>query len=67
MATPEQIDLTESDVARLIEVAHKAGLSYWEILDVFLKAVCDLHFKASVEYQVKETVKNVPMPERSIP
>jgi hypothetical protein len=56
MATPEQIDLLETDVARLIQVAHKS-LNYWDIMDVFLKAVCDLHFKASVEYQVREAVK----------
>jgi len=54
MSTPEQIDLAEAEVARLIEVIHRSGLNYWEILDIFLKATCDLHLKSSAEYQAKE-------------
>ncbi len=54
MATPEQIELAESEVATLIEVAHRQGLNYWEILDIFLRAVVDLHVKASAEYQLRQ-------------
>lgn len=54
-ATPEQLSMAETQVARLIEVAHRQGLNYWQILDIFLRAVCDLHLKASAEYWVKET------------
>ena len=57
MANPEQIELAESEVARLIEVAHRQGLNYWQILDIFLRATCDLHLRASTEYQVKELAR----------
>ncbi len=53
MATPEQIDLAESQVATLIDVCHKQGLNYWEILNIFIRALCDLHLKASAEYRIK--------------
>ncbi len=56
MASPDEIDLAESQVATLIDVCHRSGLNYWEIMDIFLKATCDLHLKASAEYQIKEVL-----------
>ncbi len=53
MASPEQIDLAESDVARLIEVAHRNGLTYWELEDIFLRATEILHCQAAAEYRIK--------------
>lgn len=53
MATPDEIDLAESEVARLIEVALKQGLNSWELLDIFLRACVSLHLRASCDYRVK--------------
>ncbi len=53
MDNPNVIELAESEVARLIAVMHRQGLNYWQILDIFLRAACDLHLKASAEYQIK--------------
>ncbi len=53
MATPDEIDLAESEVARLIEVAKKQGLNSWELLDIFLRACVNLHIQASCEYRIK--------------
>ena len=52
MATPDELDLAESEVTRLIDVAHKQ-LNYWEILDIFLKACVTLHIQASAEYRME--------------
>lgn len=49
----EIIELAESEVERLIEVAHCQGLTYWQILDIFLRTACDLHIQASAEYFAK--------------
>ncbi len=54
MTTPEQLDLAESEIAFLITKAHNSGLNYWQILDIFLRATCDLHIKASTEYQIRQ-------------
>ncbi len=50
----EALEIAEAEVTRLIEVCHKQGVNYWQILDIFLRATCDLHLKASVEYQSKQ-------------
>ena len=47
MATPDIIDLAESEVARLVEVCKRQGLNSWELLDIFLKACVTLHIQAS--------------------
>ncbi len=48
----DKIELAESEVARLIEVARKQGLNSWELLDIFLRACVDLHIQASCEYRL---------------
>ena len=53
MATPEQIDLVESEVARLLEVALKQGVNSWELLGVLLRACEILYLRAGAEYQIK--------------
>lgn len=53
MATPEQIELAESEVIRLIDVAKRQGLNSWDLEDIFLRATEVLHCQASVEYKVK--------------
>ncbi len=53
MATPDEIDLAESEVARLIEVCKKQGLNSWELLNIFQRACVTLHLQASAEYRVK--------------
>jgi hypothetical protein len=52
MPTPDNIDLVESEVARLVDVAHKQGLNSWELLDIFLRACVTLHLQASAEYRI---------------
>ena len=52
-AEAELLRLAELEVAKLIEVAHKQGLNYWQLMDIFLRASYDLHLKASVEYYMK--------------
>lgn len=47
------IELAEQECERLIEVCHKQGLNYWEILRIFLIACQDLYLKAEVEYRLK--------------
>ncbi len=46
-------ELADREVTRLIDVCHKQGLNYWQILDIFLRKVCDLHLMASAEYRMK--------------
>lgn len=58
MATPDEIDLAESEICRLIEVAKQQGLNSWEILGIFLKACDSLYLAAECEYRVK-AVNNV--------
>ncbi len=53
MATPDEIDLAESEVARLVEVAKRQGLNSWELLDIFLRACVTLHLQASADYRIK--------------
>ena len=53
MATPDNIDLAEAEVARLVDVAHKQGLNYWEIQGIFIKACANLYIQASCEYHIK--------------
>lgn len=49
----ELIEETEKQVQILIESYWKRGLNYWQLEDMFLRATCDLHLKASAEYQAK--------------
>ncbi len=53
IAEAESLELAESETARLIDVCHSSGLTYWDILNIFLRAVLDLHLKASIEYRTK--------------
>ena len=48
----DNIELAESEVARLIEVCHKQ-LNYWQILRILLIASQDLYIKAEIEYKSK--------------
>ena len=43
-------ELAEQDVERLIEICHKRGLNYWELLKIFLVACQDLQMKSEIEY-----------------
>jgi len=45
----EVIELAEEQVARLIKVCHKNGLTYREILRIFLIACQDLFINEEVE------------------
>lgn len=49
----ELIEEAERQVEILIESYRKRGLNYWQLEDIFLRATCDLHLKASAEYQMK--------------
>ena len=49
----EAIELTQSEVARLIEIAHREGLTDWQLLDIFLKACVALHMQGTNEYGLK--------------
>ncbi len=49
----KECELADSEVTRLIEVCHQSGLTYWQILDIFLRKVVDLHLMASAEYKLK--------------
>lgn len=53
MATPNEIELAESEVARLIEVMHRQGLNYFEILGIFETASLNLYLQAGIEYRIK--------------
>jgi len=53
MTEVENIKLAELEITHLIEVCHRQGLNYWQILDIFLRATCILHLKSSAEYQLK--------------
>ncbi len=52
IAIVDQLELAESEVVRLIDVAHRQGLNYWQILDIFLRACVNLHLQASTEYML---------------
>ena len=53
MANPEQIELAETDIARVIEVARRQGLNSWELEDILLRFCVQLHIEATVEFRVK--------------
>ncbi len=46
----EALKIAEVAVAHLVEVAHRQGVNYWEILRIFLKACLTLQMLADVEY-----------------
>ena len=46
-------ELFEVDIDRLISVGRKQGLSYWQILKVFLACCVTLQMQADVEYYLK--------------
>jgi len=48
------LSLAETEVARLTEIMHRQGLTYWQILDIFLRASVKAHCQASAEYRMKE-------------
>jgi len=47
------LELLESELDFLVNKAHKSGLNYWQILDIFLRACVTLHLQATSEYRVK--------------
>lgn len=47
------IELAEIEVARLVDVFHKQGLNYWEILRIFLSTCLTLQMLADTEYWMK--------------
>ena len=49
----DNIELAESEVARLIEVCRNQGLSSWQLLRIFLIACQDLYVRAEIEYRLK--------------
>ena len=49
----EAIELFEVDIDRLITVGHKQGLSYFQILKVFLSRCVQLQMQADMEYYAK--------------
>lgn len=49
----EQIKLAKFEFARLIEVCHRQGINYWQLLDILLRDCVQLHREASAEYQAK--------------
>ena len=53
MNDADTIELAETEVARLIEVCHRQGLSYWQILRLFLLACHNLYIQTDAEYWLK--------------
>lgn len=49
----DTIEMFESEVDRLVDVGHRQGLNYWQILKVFLVRCVTLQMQADVEYRVK--------------
>ena len=50
----ETLELAELEVARLVEVCHHSGLTYWEILGIFLDYCQKLLIQADAEYYMKQ-------------
>ncbi len=49
----DTIELAESEVARLVEVALRQGVPAQELLGIFLRHCCDLYLRAGVESRMK--------------
>ena len=50
----DTIELAETELARLIGVMHKQGLSYHQILRIFLIASNDIYIQMDAENWLKE-------------
>ncbi len=53
MATPEQNDLAESELERLIEVGKKQGLNSFDWEGILLRRLDILHNQAEIEYHLR--------------
>jgi len=49
----ETIELAEGEVARLVDVCHKQGLTYWQILGLLWVACQNLYAQADAEDYLK--------------
>jgi len=56
MDDADTIELAETEIARLIEVIHRQGLSYHQILRLFLLATHNLDIQADAENWMKEKI-----------
>jgi len=54
MTDTEALKLAELEVERLIEVCHKSGLNYWQILKILLNCCCQLQMKDDMEWRMKQ-------------
>ena len=54
MQDPKKIEMAELDVARLMEVSRRNGLSSWELLRILLLACQTLYIRADVEYWMNQ-------------
>ena len=49
----DTIELAETEINRLVGVIHSQGLSYWQILRLFLLACQNLYIQADTDYWLK--------------
>ena len=53
----QQMEKFETELDELIDRVHSSGVSYWEILRVFLNVCQRLQMQADAEYHVKRGQK----------
>ncbi len=53
MGNSDLIENAEIELTRLINVMHKEGLNYWEILGLLLRVNESVYLQSGAEYQVK--------------
>ena len=50
---PDLLERANLEFWRVIELAHREGLSYWKILRFIPDIITDLIIKAEIEYRIK--------------
>ncbi len=53
MENADLSERTEQELGRVIWLAHREGLNYWQILRLIPNLITDLIIQAEIEYRVK--------------